>query len=179
MTYFNRGDFGEDRERKPSLYDAVCAKCGSTCKVPFRPNGRKEVFCSKCFEEIGGGEPRSSRGVDRFYDRRQERVYRKPAFNAICDKCGVNCTVPFEPKNGKPVLCDECFGKNDNGTGTSRGVTPTVDLGEINAKLDKIIELLTPTAPKEISKKIIETIETNLGKEVARSKKKTRTGKKG
>ena len=31
------------------LHDAVCANCGSACKVPFVPNGERPVYCSECF----------------------------------------------------------------------------------------------------------------------------------
>ena len=31
---------------------------------------------------------------------------------AVCDKCGKDCTVPFKPTKGKPVLCRECFSKD-------------------------------------------------------------------
>lgn len=39
----NRG--GGDRE----MFDAVCAECGKTCKVPFRPKNDRPVYCSECF----------------------------------------------------------------------------------------------------------------------------------
>jgi len=173
MTYFNRGRDG-DRHEKSMMFDAICAKCGANCQVPFRPNGRKEVFCSKCFGEINGEE---TRGGNRFDNRgRGARNYDKPMFNAICDECGDNCQVPFEPRNGKPVLCSNCFAKKDGGGNDSRSFSPrsassNIDLSELNAKLDKIIKLLTPEAPKNITEKILETIEATSGKEVVKSKK--------
>lgn len=204
MTYFNRGgggdsrsqyygsrsgsDRGGDRGDRPQKFDAVCAKCGANCQVPFKPNGRKEVFCSKCFEEMGGGESRDSRGSSRFESRGSDRGfgdrprYDKPMFNAICDECGETCQVPFEPRNGKPVLCSNCFAKKDGRGSDSRSFSSrqsgSVDLSELNIKLDKIIKLLTPIEPKDMSEKIIEKIETNLGKEVAKPKKKARVVKK-
>jgi CxxC-x17-CxxC domain-containing protein len=53
-------DSGRDRRELPQC-DAVCAKCGKNCKVPFKPTGDKPVYCSDCF---GGSEraPRSSTG---------------------------------------------------------------------------------------------------------------------
>jgi CxxC-x17-CxxC domain-containing protein len=200
MTYFNRGGGGDSRsqyyssregssrgndrgsERK-EMFDAVCAKCGAGCQVPFKPNGRKEVFCSKCFGEMNGEEPRGgnrfeSRGNDRGYSDRPRNNFDKPMFNAICDECGDNCQVPFEPRNGKPVLCSNCFAKKDGGRGESRSFAPSarpaagnMDLSELNAKLDKIIKLLTPTEPKNITEKILETIEMTSGKEIAKLKK--------
>jgi len=31
------------------LYDAECNGCHARCQVPFRPNGKKPVYCSNCF----------------------------------------------------------------------------------------------------------------------------------
>ena len=31
------------------MYDAVCANCGKTCKVPFEPRAGRPVYCSDCF----------------------------------------------------------------------------------------------------------------------------------
>jgi len=31
---------------------------------------------------------------------------------AICADCGKECEVPFEPKEGRPVRCQDCFRKN-------------------------------------------------------------------
>jgi CxxC-x17-CxxC domain-containing protein len=33
----------------------------------------------------------------------------KPRFDAVCDNCGVNTTVPFQPAQGKPVYCSDCY----------------------------------------------------------------------
>jgi CxxC-x17-CxxC domain-containing protein len=39
------------RERRPrELYEAICADCGKTATVPFRPSGAKPVYCSDCFQ---------------------------------------------------------------------------------------------------------------------------------
>ena len=31
---------------------------------------------------------------------------------ATCADCGKDCEVPFEPKEGRPVRCQDCFRKN-------------------------------------------------------------------
>jgi len=42
---------GAYRERRPrELFEAVCADCGKTASVPFRPSGAKPVYCSDCFQ---------------------------------------------------------------------------------------------------------------------------------
>jgi len=33
----------------------------------------------------------------------------KPRFDAVCDNCGVNTTVPFQPAQDKPVYCSDCY----------------------------------------------------------------------
>ena len=37
---------GEPVER----FQATCASCHAKCEVPFRPNGKKPVYCRDCFK---------------------------------------------------------------------------------------------------------------------------------
>ena len=46
-------DRGGDRGNRP-MFDAVCSNCGKPCQVPFRPTNGKPVYCSDCFEKMGG-----------------------------------------------------------------------------------------------------------------------------
>ena len=52
------GDRSERRERPrfedKQMHDAVCAKCGAKCQVPFRPTPGKQVFCDNCFDRSAG-----------------------------------------------------------------------------------------------------------------------------
>ena len=32
-------------------------------------------------------------------------------YPAVCAECGKECEVPFEPREGRPVYCSECYGK--------------------------------------------------------------------
>jgi len=36
----------------------------------------------------------------------------KKMFKAICAECGEECNIPFEPVDGRPVRCADCFKKN-------------------------------------------------------------------
>jgi len=170
MTYSNRGNDRFRSTERPTMHDATCAKCGVACQVPFMPNGRREVFCSKCFEEINGGSrdsgSRSSYGgsrAPRMYDKRDSgssNFADRQMFSAVCDQCGSSCQVPFRPTSGKPVLCSNCFaGKTESGR-SSRGDGSNLEV--INSKLDKIIKLLTPKdemiAKNVITEKILEEI---------------------
>lgn len=39
----------------------------------------------------------------------------KMQYKAICSECGKTCGVPFKPAGGRPVFCNECFGKQQAG----------------------------------------------------------------
>jgi CxxC-x17-CxxC domain-containing protein len=48
------GGHGGNRDFGPKeMFDAECSKCHGVAQVPFRPNGKKPVFCAKCFEKDG------------------------------------------------------------------------------------------------------------------------------
>lgn len=34
---------------------------------------------------------------------------QREMFPAVCDECGRETQVPFQPTSGKPVYCSECF----------------------------------------------------------------------
>jgi CxxC-x17-CxxC domain-containing protein len=53
----DRGFRGGDRSDRPQMHKAICADCGKSCEVPFRPTGDKPVYCSDCF---GGNEKRGN-----------------------------------------------------------------------------------------------------------------------
>ena len=36
----------------------------------------------------------------------------RPMFKATCSDCGKECEVPFEPKEGRPVYCRDCYQKH-------------------------------------------------------------------
>lgn len=48
------------------LHEATCDSCGKTCGVPFKPNGKKPVYCSMCFKKGNGSESYSKYGKDTF-----------------------------------------------------------------------------------------------------------------
>ncbi len=64
---FGRRDFG-GRGRDREMFKTICSNCGKECEVPFKPTGSKPVYCSDCFEKMGGGS--DSR---RFEDRGSRR----------------------------------------------------------------------------------------------------------
>ncbi len=61
------------------LHQAKCSNCHKMCEVPFKPNGKKPVFCKECF---GRDDERS--GVPSYQKKeygsiRESRPYAAPA----------------------------------------------------------------------------------------------------
>lgn len=76
-------------EKKPydnTMHSATCSGCGKECQVPFKPNGKKPVFCSACFireEKTGdrGERGERSEGGSSFYEKKsayQSRPHARP-----------------------------------------------------------------------------------------------------
>lgn len=55
---------------------------------------------------------RQARKTERFggggYGYRSQRQM----FPAVCAECGKDTEVPFEPREGRPVYCSDCYSKN-------------------------------------------------------------------
>lgn len=45
----NGDSYGEPRRE---MFTAVCAACGQTALVPFKPRGDRPVYCSDCFNKV-------------------------------------------------------------------------------------------------------------------------------
>jgi CxxC-x17-CxxC domain-containing protein len=145
-------------------------------------------------------------GGNRSFDRPRFSNDRQEMHSATCANCGKQCEVPFRPTGNKPVLCRECFQKsrnsdsrrpergsfdrtdfnrNDNRSGSNNY---TAQFETLNAKMDKILELLTQRsediAPMEsnLNEKVLEEIADEVQeekKEVSEKKpKKTTIAKK-
>ena len=61
-------------EKGKMTYKAVCAQCGQTCGVPFKPEGNRPVYCSECFAKQQSDGPREREGG--FH--KKPRDFRKP-----------------------------------------------------------------------------------------------------
>ena len=90
----------------------------SDCNTSFTFSAsEQEFFASKGFtneprrcpncraarkQERGGGYGGGGGGY-----RQQREMYP-----AVCATCGKNTQVPFEPRNGRPVYCSDCYSKS-------------------------------------------------------------------
>lgn len=117
---FNR-DAGAGRGER---FTATCADCGDTCEVPFRPNGKKPVYCKACFPKHQD-EGRGERGFDRRpsaprFDRSAPRFERRAA------QFGAPTQRPAAPVSAPDHRID----------------TLVRDVSALNAKLDTLAELV-------------------------------------
>jgi CxxC-x17-CxxC domain-containing protein len=87
-SYGGGGDWKDKKSftKKPfdnSMHSATCSGCGNECQVPFKPNGKKPVFCSACYIREEKPEGRSEGRGDKssFYDKKpayQSRPHARP-----------------------------------------------------------------------------------------------------
>ena len=146
---FTDNSFGDRDGGRPAMHSATCSECGVNCELPFRPSGDRPVFCSDCFGKQKGG---NNDRPNRFSNDRHERPSfgDKPRYDAVCDKCGASCQLPFRPREGKPVFCRNCFGKSDNSARDNRDNGNVAEqIKMLNSKIDKLIRILSPNAPIE------------------------------
>lgn len=151
---YGKRSFGGNRDRggdrdsgRLQMFRAICADCGRSCEVPFKPSGDKPVYCRDCFDKHGGGDDRKERNYNRF-DSEERQM-----FSAVCDSCGKRCEVPFRPSSNKPIYCSDCFARKDDpdfnpsgGNKDKEEKTLNVQLKEqldvLNGKLDRLLRAL-------------------------------------
>ncbi|MFC2154732.1 CxxC-x17-CxxC domain-containing protein, partial [Candidatus Altiarchaeota archaeon] len=61
---------------------------------------------------------------------------------AVCDKCGETCSVPFKPTGSKPVYCSNCFEKQGGSSRSGGSNSYASEFAKINSKLDKVMKAL-------------------------------------
>ena len=90
----------------------VCADCGQ--QFVFTANEQdfyaqrgfsEPKRCSSCRAARKSSRPEGGHGgFGGGYDRGPRQM-----FPATCSRCGNETEVPFQPTNGKPVYCSDCF----------------------------------------------------------------------
>ena len=62
--------------------------------------------CPQCRQANKQQRRGSYGGYDSYGYQRQRQMYP-----AVCASCGIDTQVPFEPRDGRPVYCSECYSK--------------------------------------------------------------------
>ncbi len=80
-----------------------CADCGATFTFSA---GEQEFFASKGYTNEPKRCPqcRQAKKAERGGYRSSRRM-----FPAVCAQCGKETGVPFEPREGRPVYCSDCY----------------------------------------------------------------------
>ena len=83
-----------------------CADCGTSFTFTAR---EQEFFQSKGYVNEPKRCPtcRQSRRSQRTGNSSSPRQL----YPAVCAQCGKETEVPFEPRNGRPVYCSDCYSK--------------------------------------------------------------------
>lgn len=85
-----------------------CADCGNSFTFTAQ---EQEFFQSKGYTNEPKRCPacRQARKAERYGN--SGSGYRSPRqmFPAVCAQCGQQTEVPFEPREGRPVYCRECY----------------------------------------------------------------------
>ncbi len=102
MTNYNKSDKSKDRRgfgkrefHKPrfnnsggrsEMFQTICAKCGKSCEVPFKPSGSKPVFCRDCYtKDPGARDPNRFQDKPTFKPNFEKRDPIKPQRNPQLD----------------------------------------------------------------------------------------------
>lgn len=85
-----------------------CVECGNNFTFTAR---EQEFFASKGY----ANEPkrclscRQKRRTTGNADNASGNSSPRQMYPAVCAQCGKECQVPFQPRQGKPVYCSECY----------------------------------------------------------------------
>ena len=74
--------------------------------------GEQEFYASRGLTNVPGRCPecRAARKQSGGFREREAR----PMYTAICASCGKEATVPFQPREDRPVYCSECYQPQQN-----------------------------------------------------------------
>ena len=87
----------------------VCRGCGN--EFVFTAS-EQQFFADKGFQNEPGRCPACRAALRQQNNQNVNRTERQ-MFDVICDGCGRNTQVPFQPRGDRPVYCRECFQANN------------------------------------------------------------------
>ena len=82
----------------------TCKECG---KEFIFTAGEQEFYAERGFEN----EPQRCRECRQARKNGGVAKPQREMFTAVCASCGKEATVPFKPREDRPVYCSECFAK--------------------------------------------------------------------
>ncbi len=87
-----------------------CSDCGTTFTFSAE---EQELFQSRGYTNEPKRCPscRQARKSERYGNDSYSRSTSRQMFQVTCAECGKECEVPFEPREGRPVYCSDCYRK--------------------------------------------------------------------
>jgi len=87
-----------------------CSDCGATFTFSAE---EQEFFATKGYTNEPKRCPscREARKAERYGYGGGGYRPRRQMFPAVCAECGKETEVPFEPREGRPVYCSDCYNK--------------------------------------------------------------------
>ncbi|MFC1952145.1 CxxC-x17-CxxC domain-containing protein [Chloroflexota bacterium] len=94
-----------------------CFDCGTTFTFSV---GEQEQFASRGYTNAPKRCPscrqerktrQNSNGGNSYRNDSYVHTPQRQMFPAVCSECGKETEVPFEPRDGRPVYCRDCFSK--------------------------------------------------------------------
>ena len=87
-----------------------CTDCGTTFTFSAE---EQEFFASKGYTNDPKRCPscREARKSERYGNSGYGLRSQRQMFPAVCGQCGKATEVPFEPREGRPVYCSDCYSK--------------------------------------------------------------------
>ena len=81
----------------------TCADCGATYTFTAE---EQEFFASKGYAH----EPKRCPACrEARKSQRYGSSFNREMFPAVCARCGKATEVPFQPREGRPVYCSDCY----------------------------------------------------------------------
>jgi CxxC-x17-CxxC domain-containing protein len=87
-----------------------CSDCGTSFTFSVE---EQEFFASKGYTNEPKRCPacREARKSARYGNGGYSSGSRRQMFPAVCAQCGKDTEVPFEPREGRPVYCSDCYSR--------------------------------------------------------------------
>jgi len=88
--------------------EITCSDCGTIFTFSAE---EQELFASKGYTNEPKRCPpcRQARKAQRHGNDGYSYRPRRQMFPAVCAQCGKDTEVPFQPREGRPVYCSECY----------------------------------------------------------------------
>lgn len=85
-----------------------CSDCGATFSFTAE---EQEFYAGKGYTNEPKRCPACREAKRAQYDSSGGNRANRQMHPAVCAECGKDCEVPFEPRQGRPIYCSECYNK--------------------------------------------------------------------